>query len=168
GYPDPAAELAMVDEHAATDPLATLQPVSTAAEVTALCQAVRLIHVATDVRRYVVDVVNATRRMPELRLGASPRATLQLVRTSRAAAALAGRDFVVPDDVQTVAPQVLAHRLVLTAEAQADRLSPEGLVRSVLARVPVPQAPAGSAAVSVGRRGDRNGAGIWHRSPRVP
>jgi MoxR-like ATPase len=168
GYPDPAAELAMVDEHAATDPLATLQPVSTAAEVIALCQAVRLIHVATEVRRYVVDVVNATRRLPELRLGASPRATLQLVRTSRAAAALAGRDFVVPDDVQTVAPQVLAHRLVLTAEAQADRLSPEALVHSVLARIPVPQAPVGTAPASAGRRSDRNGAAIWHRSPRVP
>ncbi|HEX2290843.1 MAG TPA: AAA family ATPase, partial [Pseudonocardiaceae bacterium] len=111
GYPDAAAELAMVDEHAADDPLATLAPVSTAAEVTALCQAVRLIHVATEVRRYVVDVVGATRQLPELRLGASPRATLQLIRTSRAAAALVGRDFVVPDDVQAVAPQVLSHRL---------------------------------------------------------
>ncbi|MGH3898382.1 MAG: AAA family ATPase [Pseudonocardiaceae bacterium] len=168
GYPDPAAELAMVDEHAATDPLATLGPVSTAAEVQTLCQAVRLIHVATDVRRYVVEVVGATRRLPELRLGASPRATLQLIRTSRAAAALVGRDYVVPDDVQAMAPQVLGHRLVLTAQAQADRLSPEGLVRSVLARVPVPQAPAGAAPVSVDGRGNRNGAVIWHRPPQAP
>jgi MoxR-like ATPase len=168
GYPDAAAELAMVDEHAADDPLATLQPVSTAAEVTTLCQAVRLIHVAAEVRRYVVDVVRATRRLPELRLGASPRATLQLIRTSRAAAALVGREFVVPDDVQAVAPQVLSHRLIFTAEAQADRLSPEELVRGLLARVPVPQAPAGPAPVSVDGRGDRNGVVNWHRPPRVP
>ncbi len=168
GYPDPAAELAMVDEHAADDPLATLAPVSTAAEVKTLCQAVRLIHVTADVRRYVVEVVGATRRLPELRLGASPRATLQLVRTSRAAAALAGRDFVLPDDVQAVAPQVLSHRLLLTAEAQADRLSPESLVRGLLARVPVPQAPTGPAPVSVDGRGDRNGVVNRHRLPRVP
>ena len=168
GYPDAAAELAMVDEHAADDPLATLAPVSTAAEVTTMCQAVRLIHVAAHVRRYVVDLVSATRRLPELRLGASPRATLQLIRTSRAAAALVGRDFVVPDDVQAVAPQVLSHRLVLTAEAQADRLSPEDLVRGLLARVPIPQAPAGPVPVSVDGRGDRNGVVNWHRPPRVP
>ena len=158
----------MVDEHAAADPLATLAPVSTAAEIRTLCQAVRLIYVAAEVRRYVVEVVGATRRLPELRLGASPRATLQLIRTSRAAAALFGRDFVVPDDVQAVALHVLPHRLVLTAEAQADRLSPEGLVRSVLARVPVPQAPAGAVPVSVDGRGDRNGAVVWHRSLQVP
>ncbi len=167
GYPDPAAELAMVDEHAAADPLATLEPVSTAAEVRAMCQAVRLIHVAADVRRYVVDVVGATRQLPELRLGASPRATLQLIRTSRAVAALVGRDFVVPDDVQAVASQVLSHRLLLTAQARADRTSPEGLIAAVLQRVPVPHAPAGAAPVSVDGRGDRNGAVVWRRSPQV-
>jgi MoxR-like ATPase len=138
GYPDPAAELAMVDEHAGTDPFATLEAVSTAAEVRALCEAVRLIHMSTDLRRYVVEVVRATRTLPELRLGGSPRATLQLIRTSRASAALAGRDFVLPDDVQEMAQPVLSHRLVLTAQAQVDRRSPEDLVRDVLARVPVP------------------------------
>jgi MoxR-like ATPase len=168
GYPDPAAELAMVDEHAATDPFDTLEPVSTAAEVRALCQTVRLVHVTPDVRRYVVEVVSATRRLPELRLGASPRATLQLIRASRATAALAGRDFVVPDDVQTVAEPVLSHRLVLTAQAQVDRLSPAHLVRDVLTRVPVPQAPTGPPSVPIDGRSDRNGAAAWYRSSRVP
>ncbi|HEY6422325.1 MAG TPA: MoxR family ATPase [Pseudonocardiaceae bacterium] len=169
GYPDPAAELAMVEEHTAiTDPLATLKPVSTAAEVTALCRAVRLIHVAADVRRYVVEVVSATRRLPELRLGASPRATLQLIRTSRAAAALAGRDFVVPDDVQSAAQDVLSHRFVLAAEAQAARLAPEDLVRAVLQRVPVPQAPGRQAhARGANVRGDRNGATVWRPPPQA-
>jgi MoxR-like ATPase len=168
GYPDFAAELAMVDDHAANDPFANLKPVSTEAEVQALCQVVHLIHVSADLRRYVVEVVSATRRLPEVRLGASPRATLQLMRASRATAALAGRDFVIPDDVQTMAQPVLSHRLVLTAQAQVDRLSQEDLVRDVLARVPVPQAPSGPPPVSVEGRGGRNGAAVWRRSPRVP
>jgi MoxR-like ATPase len=142
GYPDPDAELAMVDEHAAADPFATLEPVSTAAEVRALCQAVREIHVATELRRYVVELVSSTRSLTEVRLGASPRATLHLIRASRAQAALAGRRFVIPDDVHAVAGAVLSHRLVLTAEAQAARRSPEDLVRTVLHRIPVPKAPA--------------------------
>ena len=141
GYPDPVAELAMVDEHAGTDPLASLKPVSTAAEVTALCEAVRSVHVSTDLRRYVVEIVSATRTLPELRLGASPRATLQLIRTSRARAALARRNFVVPDDVQAMAQPVLSHRLMLTAPAQVAGVRPEDLINDVLARVPVPQAP---------------------------
>lgn len=143
GYPDSDAELAMVDEHAAADPLATLQPVATAAQVRALVAAVRTVHVASDVRRYVVDLVSATRRLGELRLGASPRATLQLIRAARAQAALAARDFVVPDDVAAVALPVLSHRLLLTAEASAARRDADELVRGVLARVPVPQQPAG-------------------------
>jgi MoxR-like ATPase len=166
GYPDPTAELSMIDEHAGRDPLATLEPVSTAAEVRALCQAVRLVHVSVDIRRYVVDVVGATRALPHLRLGASPRATLQLIRTSRARAALAGRDFVIPDDVQAVAPAVLAHRLVLTPQALLERLCPDELVREVLARVPVPHAPR-KPPLAGGERG--NGAASWYRSPpQVP
>ena len=141
GYPDPVAELAMVDEHAGSDPFASLKPVSTAAEVRALCEAVRLVHVSTDLRRYVVEIVGATRVLPELRLGASPRATLQLIRTSRARAALAGRTFVVPDDVQAMARPVLSHRLMLTAPAQVARVSLDHLISEVLARVPVPHAP---------------------------
>jgi MoxR-like ATPase len=82
--------------------------------------------------------VSATRRLPELRLGASPRATLQLVRTARAQAALSGRSFVVPDDVHAVAVPVLAHRLLLTPDAQANRRSPVDIVRTLVARTPVP------------------------------
>ncbi|MGM1058070.1 AAA family ATPase [Saccharothrix sp. Mg75] len=140
GYPDPQAELAMVDEHAGHDPMSDLRPVSDSAQVLRLIQAVRRVHLSTEIRRYAVELVGATRRLPELRLGASPRSTLQLVRSARAQAALAGRDFVVPDDVHAVAVPVLAHRLVLTAEAQAARRSSADLVRGLLQRVPVPQA----------------------------
>jgi MoxR-like ATPase len=99
------------------------------------------VHVAREVRQYCVELVATTRRLPELRLGASPRATLQLVRAARAQAALAGRGFVVPDDVQAVAVPVLAHRLLLTPDAQAARRSAADLVRTLLARLPVPTPP---------------------------
>jgi MoxR-like ATPase len=85
-----------------------------------------------------VELVGATRRLPDVRLGASPRATLQLVRAARAQAALAGRGFVVPDDVQAVAVPVLAHRLMLTPDALASRRSAVDIVRSLLGRHPVP------------------------------
>jgi MoxR-like ATPase len=95
--------------------------------------------VAAEVRQYCVDLASATRRLPELRLGASPRATLQLVRAARAQAALAGRGYVLPDDVRDVAVPVLAHRLLPAAEA--GRRPTAELVRALVARLPVP-APA--------------------------
>ena len=96
-------------------------------------------------RQYCVDLVAATRRLAELRLGASPRATLHLVRAARAQAALSGRGFVVPDDVHAVAVPVLAHRLLLTPDAQAARRTAAELVRALLARLPAPTAPRGGA-----------------------
>ena len=138
GYPDPAAELSMVDEHAATDPLDVLRPVTDARRVRAVVEAVRRVRLGPEVRQYCVELVGATRRLAELRLGASPRATLQLVRAAKAQAALAGRGFVVPDDVQAVAVPVLAHRLLLTADAAAARRSAADIVRGLLGRQPVP------------------------------
>jgi MoxR-like ATPase len=138
GYPDPAAELTMLDEHAAAEPLEQLRPVADAGAVRAVIEAVRRVRVGPEVRQYCVDLVTATRRMPELRLGASPRATLQLVRTARAQAALSGRGFVVPDDVRAVAVPVLAHRLLPAPEALAPRRSTAELVHGLLTRLPVP------------------------------
>jgi MoxR-like ATPase len=138
GYPDLAAELAMVDEHAAHDPLEVLRPVTDARRVRTVIEAVRRVHVSPEVRRYCVELVAATRRHADLRLGASPRATLQLVRASRAQAALSGRGFVVPDDVQAVAGPVLAHRLLLSPDAVASRRSPDDIVRGLVGRHPVP------------------------------
>src|SRR5882757_2290754 len=145
GYPDPAAELAMVDEHSAQDPLAALGPVSDTAEVQALLATVRGVHVAPELRRYAVEISSATRRLPEVRLGASPRATLHLVRAARAQAALSGREYVVPDDVHVVAGPVLAHRLVLTPESITARRTAADLVRSLLGRLPVPHGPGAGA-----------------------
>jgi MoxR-like ATPase len=139
GYPDRDAELAMLDERAVTDPLSTLAPVADAAVVRQLVDAVGRLHVSEAIRRYVVALVEATRRSPDLRLGASPRAGLQLLRAARATAALAGRDHVLPDDVQAVAAPVLAHRLLLTADATLGRRSAEQVVAGLLATVPVPR-----------------------------
>jgi MoxR-like ATPase len=139
GYPDPAAEMTMLADHAGTDPLDALQPVSTATEVRTLIDAVRLVHVSDGVRRYAVDLVNATRRAPDLRLGASPRAGLQLLRASKAQAALAGREYVLPDDLQRLAQPVFAHRVLPTAEAQISRRTAEAIVGDLLRAVPVPR-----------------------------
>ncbi|MGH3438707.1 MAG: AAA family ATPase [Sciscionella sp.] len=139
GYPTAEAELAMVDEHAGEDPLRTLRPVSTASEIHDMLKIVRAVHMSQEVRRYAVALVAGTRGLPELRLGASPRATLHLVAAARAHAALLGREFVVPDDLRTVAVAVLAHRLVLTAQAHAARRTAADVVRAAIQHVRVPR-----------------------------
>jgi MoxR-like ATPase len=138
GYPSAAAELAMLGLHGGTDPLEDLEPVTDALEVRKLIEVVQGIHVADAVKRYIVEIVAATRRSSDLRLGASPRSALQLVRAARAQAALEGRDYVLPDDVQGLAQAVLAHRLLTTPEAQVARRTPTAVVADVLARTPVP------------------------------
>ncbi|MFG2529490.1 AAA family ATPase [Streptomyces sp. NPDC048516] len=138
GYPSPSAELQMLDVHGGASPLDELQPVAHAHEILKLIETVRRVHVAETVRRYTVDLVAATRSHPELRLGASPRATLHLLRAAKASAALLGREYVLPDDVQSLAAAVLAHRLLPTAQAQLNRRTAEQIVLEILRRVPVP------------------------------
>jgi MoxR-like ATPase len=138
GYPSDVAELAMLDSHGQVSPLVELEAVSDATEIAKLIDTVRTIHVSDQVRRYAIDLVTATRQSPELRLGASPRATLHLVRAARAAAALDDRDYVLPDDVQSLASAVLSHRLLPTAESQIGRRATEDIVADILSRVPVP------------------------------
>ncbi|WP_425465354.1 AAA family ATPase [Nonomuraea mesophila] len=142
GYPEPTAELEMLDVHGSASPLDKLEPVATTAEVRALIEAVRGVYVSQAVKKYAIDLVVATRHSPDLRLGASPRSTLQLVRAARAHAALAGRDYVIPDDVQDLAVPVLAHRLLPSIEAQGQRRLPEQVVTDLLRRVPVPESRA--------------------------
>jgi MoxR-like ATPase len=138
GYPDPAAELAVLDSHGSASPLDDLKPAAHASDVRALVNAVHGVHVAPQIRQYVIDLVNATRHSPELRLGASPRAALHLFRASKAYAALDGRDFVIPDDVQVLALPVLAHRLLPTAEALVGRQLPEKVLAKIVERLPLP------------------------------
>jgi MoxR-like ATPase len=139
GYPLPAAERDMLDTHGSTSPLDQLRPVARASDVQDLVVAVRRVMVSDQVKDYIISLANATRTSPELRLGASPRATLHLLRASRAWAALDGRDYVIPDDVQRLARPVLAHRLLPTAEAIVERHLPEQVVDRIVAQLPLPR-----------------------------
>ena len=136
GYPDADAEVAMLTDHGSGSPLAGLQPVLDITQATQLVEHVRSLHVSTAVRRYIVSLCQATRSHPHLRLGASPRAALQLQSAARAEAALAGRGYVLPDDVKAVAVAVLAHRLLLERRSGTD--TSEDLVRTILDEVRVP------------------------------
>jgi MoxR-like ATPase len=139
GYPSAESELAMLDAHGSSSPLEALEPVAGAEDIRDLIAAVRRVHVADTLKQYVIRLVTATRSTPELRLGASPRATLHLLRASRARAALDGRDFVIPDDVQALALPVLAHRLLPSAEALLARQPPEQVLAAIVGKVPLPQ-----------------------------
>ncbi len=138
GYPTPASELDMLDSHGTSDPLAALTPVTDAATLRGLIEAVQTVYVSPAVKQYLVQVVNATRNSRELRLGASPRATLQLLRASRAHAALAGRDYVTPDDVATLGVAVLAHRVLPSTDAQLARRTVTDIIAQAIASVHLP------------------------------
>jgi MoxR-like ATPase len=138
GYPDKEAELAMLDSHGSSSPLDDLKPVAHAADIRALVAAVREVHVSEPIRHYIIDLVAATRASAELRLGASPRAALHLMRASRAHAALDGRDFVIPDDVQSLAIPVLAHRLLPSTAAVVGREMPDRILWAIVQRLPLP------------------------------
>jgi MoxR-like ATPase len=139
GYPLPAAEREMLDTHGGASPLDQLRSVARASDVQELVVAVRRVLVSDQVKDYIISLANATRTSPELRLGASPRAALHLLRASRAWAALDGRDYVIPDDVQRLARPVLAHRLLPTAEAIVERHLPEHVVDRIVAQLPLPR-----------------------------
>jgi len=139
GYPPPAAEREMLNTHGSSSPLDQLKPVARASDVQELVLAVRKVLVSDQVKDYIITLANATRTSPELRLGASPRATLHLLRATRAWAALDGRDYVIPDDVQRLARPVLAHRLLPTAEAIVERHLPEHVVDRIVAQLPIPR-----------------------------
>ena len=139
GYPDRDAELALLDSQGDTDVAPEqLDQVADAATITMWARRIARLHVAPEVRRYIVDIADATRRHRDLLLGASPRGALAIQRASRALAASIGRSYVVPDDVKTLAPIVLEHRIVLSPEAQMRGVEPSEVVRGVLESVPIP------------------------------
>ncbi len=138
GYPTPSAELDMLESHGSSDPLAALQPVTDAATIRGLIEAVKSVYVSPAVKHYLVQVVNATRNSRDLRLGASPRATLQLLRASRAFAALAGRDYVSPDDVAALGVSVLAHRVLPSTDAQLARRTVTDIIAHCIQSVRIP------------------------------
>ena len=141
-YPNEADELSMLGMSRAgvgSGRLEDIRPVSSAEALRAARAAVDATRVTGEVAAYLVAVVRRTRALPSVTLGASPRASVHLLGAAKAAARLAGRDFVTPDDVTRMAPSVLAHRLILTPEAELERFQPADAVRAALSEVPVPR-----------------------------
>jgi MoxR-like ATPase len=138
GYPSRESELDILDTHGDRSALEELDPVSEPAEVMSLITTARAVHVAPSLKRYIIDLTDATRDRADVYLGASPRASLYLLKSSRALAASRGRDYVVPDDIKALAAPVLAHRLLLSPEAQMRGGTVEELLASLLEELPVP------------------------------
>jgi len=144
GYPDAAAEAQMLRERDSANPLTAIRPVTDAGSVRALISWARRVHVSAAVEQYAVALAQATRVHPDLRLGASPRATLQLVRAAKVWAALDGRAFVIPDDISALLIPVFAHRLIPARASSVRGRSGSDAVVAILQRlaatVPVPLA----------------------------
>jgi MoxR-like ATPase len=138
GYPDRTAEMAMLDTHGTVSVIDDLTAVATAADIEGMIEVARAIHVAPSLKGYIIDLADATRRHPSLGLGMSPRSALALQRAARALAASSGRDYVVPDDIKTMARPVLQHRLALTPEARLGSVESGDVLDDVLRTVPVP------------------------------
>ena len=140
GYPSRQAELDVLTSQAEQGALADVQPVVTAAQIHAMSKAVRSIHLAPALLGYLVDLADATRHHPQIALGMSPRATLSLQAVARAKAAASGRNYVTPDDVKALAAPVLAHRILVTPEADLAGVTSAEAIDDVLRTVPIPLA----------------------------
>ncbi len=138
GYPTAEEELAMLERFRSADPYRELEPVASADEVVALQQAVPEVHVSRPVQQYIVDLVRATRTAAGVELGVSPRGALALMRACQALAALRGRDYVLPDDVQHLARPVLTHRVICSAQTRLRGQDAAGVIDAVLSATAVP------------------------------
>jgi MoxR-like ATPases len=138
GYPSAQVEAEILESHSSGRPLDDISSVTDARGAAELITQAQLVHVAPAIRRYIVGLVEATRSHPDLYLGASPRASIMLLRASRAYAAADGRDFVIPDDVKVLAVPVLAHRLIATADAAMTGRTIGVVLGEVLEDVTVP------------------------------
>ena len=139
GYPDPAAEAAMVLNRQGTNPLHALRPVMEKENLMALQQLVDNTHVSQAVVEYAVALISATRNHPEILRGASPRATLAVVAMAKSIAQLHGRDYVIPADIRDVFAVTVAHRLILTSQAESQGRSPAGILAEILTKVAPPK-----------------------------
>ena len=150
GYPDAAAELAMLRQHATSSPLDVVRPVVSTAQLAAMIATARRVFASRAVEQYAVAIAQATRDDREVRLGASPRATLQLMRAAKARAALDGREFVLPDDIDALAIPVFGHRLIASRRSGGGPASFGGgsisdVISAIVAATPVPISAAGPA-----------------------
>jgi MoxR-like ATPase len=138
GYPERPSELEILDRHGDHQVLEELEPVADATQISVLIKMARDVYVADSLRSYIVDISEATRDHPDIYLGASPRASLYLLKASRALASSKGRDYVVPDDIKELAIPILAHRVLLVPEAQMRGTRAEDVLSGLLAAVSIP------------------------------
>jgi MoxR-like ATPase len=138
GYVSAAEEVAILTAQEHNHPIDDLQPAATLADVLALKRAVENIRISGELKRYAVDLVAATRTAPGVQLGASPRASIALMKTAQAEALFDGFDFVTPDQLQKLAVPVIAHRLVLEPQARFSGGSARTVVEGILKKLPVP------------------------------
>ncbi|MDP2287936.1 MAG: MoxR family ATPase [Actinomycetota bacterium] len=139
GYPDHSAEVAVLSRHHAGDRVSDVLPVLSHADLSDLIASAASVEVDGVVLDYIVRIVSATRTKSGVLLGASPRGSLGLLRAARARALVRGRSFVVPGDIQELAEPVLAHRLVLEADALANKATQAGVIAQIIEQVPAPQ-----------------------------
>jgi MoxR-like ATPase len=142
GYPTPAEEISILSAQQYEHPLQNTFQVVNSQELVAAQQAVREVYVAEEVKQYIITLVTASRQHPDVYLGSSPRGSLALFRTSQARAAMAGRDYVIPDDVKALAEVTLAHRVIVGPAARIKDVSSRMIIQDILANTPVPGAAA--------------------------
>ena len=142
GYPEKDEEIAILERFREKDPLIDLEAVANPEQVADLQHARKGIHISHPVREYITNIVRATRDSTSLRLGASPRGSLGLMRAGQALAALRDRQYVLPDDIKSLVIPVLAHRLILKEEERLRGETPEHLLEEIIRQMPVP-APTG-------------------------
>ncbi len=140
GYPDSEQEVAIMERREHIDPIDELQPVCTPEDITSLQARANDVYIDTLVKQYIVELANATREHPEAALGASPRASISLMKGGKALAMLQNRDYVIPDDIKYIATATLAHRVLLTPSARMREVTQETVVADVLNQVSVPGA----------------------------
>jgi MoxR-like ATPase len=140
GYPSPADEMHMLDLQRFAHPVQSLEQVVTVEELLAAQEAVKRVYVDDLIKEYIVALVNATRKHPDVYLGASPLGSLALYNGGRARAALQGRDYVIPDDVKRLAEPTLAHRLIINPSARIKNVTPQQVIEDALQHTPVPGA----------------------------
>jgi MoxR-like ATPase len=140
GYPTKAEEITILNYQADHHPIRDVKPILNPEEILRMQEQVRQVHIAPALQDYLVEIVAATRKHPQVNLGGSPRASLCLMHSAKALAGLSGRDYVLPDDVKLLTVPVLSHRLMLKPEARVRRWSAETILREILGSLPVPQA----------------------------
>lgn len=138
GYPDRGAEVQILKEYNAIKSMENIQPVVNQLDIIEMQAMVEKVHVHNDILDYIVNIANVTRSYKDLSLGASPRASIDLLKASKAKAFLSSRDYIIPDDVKQMVAPVLAHRLILSPEARIEKKSIDEIIKGVLNNVFIP------------------------------